>query len=184
MKTGDSISINGTCLTIVTADEHELFVEISPETLSVTSLGALQPGMPVNLERAMKLGDRMGGHLVSGHVDGLGVVVDRTQDGNAILLTIEAPQHVMRYCIPKGSITIDGISMTIHEIRNRTFSLAVIPHTAQVTTLGLKQPGDQVNLESDMIGKYVEKLLGERGHSPPKPAPVIDQEYLQRRGLI
>lgn len=184
VKTGDSISINGTCLTVVVAEEHEFLVEVSPETLSVTSLGSLQSGVPVNLERAMKLGDRLGGHLVSGHVDGLGVIVDRKQDGNAILLTIEAPQDIIHYCVPKGSITIDGISMTINDIRNRTFSLAVIPHTAQVTTLGLKQKGDQVNLESDMIGKYVERLLGERGQAPVKPAPVIDKDYLQKRGLI
>ncbi len=184
VNTGDSISINGVCLTVVQAEEDEFLVEVSPETLSVTSLDTLQPGMPVNLERAMKVNDRLGGHLVSGHVDGIGTVVNRTQDSNAILLTIEAPSHIMRYCITKGSITIDGISMTINEIRNHLFSLAVIPHTAQVTTLGLKQQGDQVNLESDLIGKYVEKLLAERGQAPAKQAPVIDKDYLKKRGLI
>lgn len=184
MNPGASISVNGVCVTVVAVDGQEFAVDISPETLAVTTLGMLEPGIPVNLERAMKLSDRIGGHLVSGHVDGVGVIVARKQMGNALVLTIEAAQELLRYCVPKGSITVDGISMTINEVHDRTFALTVIPHTGTVTTLGLKQEGDRVNLEADLIGKYVERLLQDRGKLPSKPAPVIDQDYLRSRGLI
>ncbi|MEC4668896.1 MAG: riboflavin synthase, partial [Nitrospirota bacterium] len=106
------------------------------------------------------------------------------QEGNAIVLRIEAPKEVLRYCVPKGSITVDGASLTINELNDRSFSVAIIPHTAKMTTLGVKQAGEAVNLEADLIGKYVERLLQERGELPPKPEPVIDREYLQKRGLI
>lgn len=181
---GDSISVNGACLTVVSRGEREFAVDVSTETLSVTSLGQVSAGAPVNLERAMKLHDRIGGHLVSGHVDGVGAVRSRRQDGNTLILTIEAPKEILRYCVPKGSITVDGISLTINELTDRSFGVAIIPHTAKVTTLGLKQPGATVNLESDLIGKYVERLLQERGQLPAKAAPVIDKDYLQKRGLI
>ncbi len=184
LKIGDSVSVNGTCLTVVTKKEKEFAVEVSPETLSVTTLGGLAAGTPVNLERAMKLNERIGGHLVAGHVDGVGTIRSRKQEGNAIVFTIEAPPEILRYCIVKGSITVDGISLTINEVTDRGFSVAIIPHTAKVTTLGLKQVGDTVNLESDLIGKYVERLLQERGQLPSKPTPVIDKDYLQKRGLI
>ncbi|MER3423031.1 MAG: riboflavin synthase, partial [Nitrospiraceae bacterium] len=127
---------------------------------------------------------RIGGHLVAGHVDAMGMIRSRRQEGNTLLLTIEAPKEILRYCIQKGSITVDGISLTINELTDRSFDVAIIPHTAKVTTLGLKQVGDTVNLESDLIGKYVERLLQERGQLPSKPAPVIDRDYLQKRGLI
>lgn len=184
LEIGASVSVNGACLTVVARGEREFSVDISPETLSVTTLGRLTVGMPVNLERAMRINERIGGHLVAGHVDGVGMVRSRQLDGNAVRLTIEAPQELTRYCVPKGSVTIDGISMTVNEVTDRAFSVAVIPHTAKVTTLGLMKEGDQVNLESDLIGKYVERLLQERGHLPPKPAPVINRDYLQKRGLI
>ncbi len=184
LAVGASISVNGACLTVVARNEKDFSTEVSPETLAVTSLGKLAPGSPVNLERAMRLNERIGGHLVAGHVDGVGMIRGRQQDGNAILLTIEAPEEVLRYCVHKGSVTIDGISMTINEVTDRTISISVIPHTAKVTTLGLKQPGDSVNLESDLIGKYVERLLQERGNLPAKPTPVIDRDYLKKRGLI
>jgi riboflavin synthase len=137
----------------------------------------------VNLERAMKLNERIGGHLVAGHVDGVGTIRTRQQDGNAIVYTIEAPETILRYCVVKGSITVDGISLTINELSEKSFSVAIIPHTAKVTNLGLKQAGDHVNLESDLIGKYVERLLQERQHLS-KPTPVIDTDYLKKRGLI
>lgn len=184
LPVGASVSVNGACLTVVSATDREFIVDVSPETLSVTTLGALIAGSPVNLERAMKLNERIGGHLVSGHVDGIGTVRSRRQDSNALYLTIEAPPDILRYCVPKGSITVDGISMTLNEITETTFTLCVIPHTATVTTLGHKQVGDTVNLESDLIGKYVERLLQARGHLPPKPSPVIDVEYLKRKGLL
>ena len=183
LKIGDSVSVNGICLTVVSKTERDFSVEVSPETLSVTTLGNYPVGMPVNLERAMRLNERIGGHLVAGHVDGVGVIRSRQQDANAILLAIEAPQNILRYCVAKGSITVDGISLTINELNEKGFSVAIIPHTAKVTTLGLKQVNDSVNLESDLIGKYVERLLQERSQLP-KPTISIDKDYLQKRGLI
>ena len=183
LKVGDSVSVNGICLTVVSRSERDFSVEVSPETLSITTLGNYPVGMPVNLERAMKLNERIGGHLVAGHVDGVGVIRNRRQDANAIMLTIEAPQQILRYCVVKGSVTVDGISLTINDVNDNGFSVAIIPHTAKVTTLGLKQVNDSVNLESDLIGKYVERLLQERGQLP-KSTISIDTDYLQKRGLI
>ena len=180
---GDSVSVNGTCLTVVSRTERDFVVEVSPETLSVTTLGHLPAGAPVNLERAMKLNERIGGHLVAGHVDGVGTIRSRHQEGNAIFFTVEAPQDILKYCVVKGSITVDGISLTINEVSDHAFSIAIIPHTAKVTTLGLKQVNDTVNLESDLIGKYVERLLQERSQLP-KTTPIIDKDYLLKRGLI
>lgn len=184
LKIGDSVSVNGTCLTVVSRGEREFSVEVSPETLAVTTLGQLTAGAPVNLERAMRLNERLGGHMVAGHVDGIGTILARQPDSNAIILECEAPKEILRYCVPKGSITMDGISLTINQVTDRSFAVAIIPHTAKVTTLGLKQVGDHVNLESDLIGKYVERLLQERGVLPAKPAPAIDLDYLKKRGLI
>jgi len=152
---GASISVNGACLTVVAKNKKEFSVDVSPETIAVTNLGKLTAGSPVNLERAMKLNERIGGHLVAGHVDGTGIIRERRQEGNAIILLVEAPKEILRYCIPKGSITVDGISLTINEVADRSFSVSIIPHTARVTTLGLKQQGDTVNVESGLIGKYV-----------------------------
>ena len=184
LKIGDSVSVNGICLTVVSKGERDFAVEVSPETLSVTTLGLLTAGTPVNLERPMRLNERIGGHLVSGHVDGVGTIRSRHQEGNAIFFTIETPAEILRYCVLKGSITVDGISLTINDVTSHGFSIAIIPHTAKVTTLGLKQVNDPVNLESDLIGKYVERLLQERGQLPQKPAPVVDKDYLLKRGLI
>ena len=181
---GASISVNGACLTVVARTDKDFSVDVSPETLTVTTLGSLSSGTPVNLERAMKLSERIGGHLVSGHVDGVGAIRSRHPDGNALILDLEAPKEILRYCVAKGSITVDGISLTINDVTERSFTVSIIPHTAKVTTLGLKQAGDPVNLESDLIGKYVERLMQERGILPAKPAPVIDTDYLKKRGLI
>ncbi|MFO0773447.1 MAG: riboflavin synthase [Nitrospiraceae bacterium] len=184
LKIGDSISVNGTCLTVVGRGDRDFVLDVSPETLAVTTLGQLAPGAPVNLERAMTMNQRLGGHLVSGHVDGVGTIRNRQPDGNAIVIVIEAPSDVLRYCIVKGSVTVDGISLTINQVTAHGFAVAIIPHTAKVTTLGLKQVGDRVNLESDLIGKYVERLLQDRGTAAPKTPPAIDRDYLQRRGLL
>lgn len=181
---GASINVNGACLTVVKRDDKEFTVDVSPETIAVTNIGKLSTGSPVNLERAMKLNERIGGHLVVGHVDGTGTVRERHQEGNGTVLMVETPPEVLRFCIPKGSITVDGVSLTINEVAGRSFSVMIIPHTAKVTTLGIKQVGDTVNLESDLIGKYVERLLQERGQLPSKPELVIDRDYLQKRGLI
>lgn len=183
LKIGDSVSVNGICLTVVSKGDRDFSVEVSPETLSVTTLGQLLPGTPVNLERPMKLNERIGGHLVAGHVDGVGTIRSRQQEGNAIFFTIEAPPEILRYCVLKGSITVDGISLTINDVTQYGVTIAVIPHTAKVTTLGLKQVNDTVNLEADLIGKYVERLLQERSQLA-KATPVIDKDYLQKRGLL
>jgi len=184
LKVGDSISVAGACLTASQVGDMGFSVDVSTETLNCTTLGAIPVGTPVNLERAMKLNARMGGHLVTGHVDGIGFLRAREQDGNAIQITIEAPEDIIQYCVPKGSITVDGISLTINAVSDRSIAVAIIPHTAKVTTMGLKQIGNTVNLESDLIGKYVERLLQASGALPAKSAPVIDRDYLQKRGLL
>jgi riboflavin synthase len=184
LAVGSSVSVNGACLTVVDVADREFAVELSPETLAATTFQQLAVGTPVNLERSMRLNERIGGHLVSGHVDAVGVIRDRRQNGNAIVLTIEAPKDVLRYCVTKGSITVDGISLTINDVTDRAFTVAIIPHTAKVTTLGLKNPGDGVNLESDLIGKYVERLLQGSGRVSPNPPLVIDPAYLKKRGLL
>jgi riboflavin synthase len=184
LKVGDSVSVAGACLTASHLGDMGFSVDVSTETLNCTTLGTIPVGTPVNLERAMKLNARMGGHLVTGHVDGIGILRAREQDGNAIQLTVEAPEEIIRYCVPKGSITVDGISLTINAVSDRSIAVAIIPHTAKVTTMGLKQIGDMVNLESDLIGKYVERLLQASGTLTAKPAPLIDRDYLQKRGLL
>jgi riboflavin synthase len=184
LHVGDSVSVSGACLTATKIEDQSFFVDVSTETMNCTNFGTIAVGTPLNLERAMKLNARMGGHLVTGHIDGIGTLRAREQDGNAIYLTVEASEDIMRYCVPKGSITIDGISLTINSVTAHSFSVAIIPHTAKVTTIGLKQVGDVVNLESDLIGKYVERLLQTNGTLPPSSVPVIDKDYLQKRGLL
>ncbi len=183
LQLGESVSVSGACLTATEVGETDFAVDVSVETLDVTTLGTLAAGAAVNLERALKLNDRLGGHLVTGHVDGTGILRERTQAGNTLLVTLEVPEPILRYCIPKGSITVDGVSLTINSVSEKGVSVAIIPHTVKVTTLGIKQPGDAVNLESDLIGKYVERLLQNSGKLPEKAAPVIDRDYLQKRGL-
>lgn len=164
VKTGDSIAVNGCCLTALSdpeaMDDGQFIVraDLMPETLRVTTLGDLRVGDPVNLERTLRLSDRLGGHLVQGHVDAIGTVRERKEEGNAIFFKIEAPSSLMRYVIPKGSITVDGISLTVVDEDGSSFRVGIIPHTAAVTTMGVRQPGDHVNLEADVIGKYVERL--------------------------
>jgi riboflavin synthase len=151
---GDSMAVNGCCLTVVEKGEGWFAVDAVDETLSRTNLGALEPGDSVNLERPVRLVDRLGGHLVQGHVDGVGTVVTAAPD-----LRVRAPAAVMRYVVEKGSIAVDGISLTVVAVSEDGFTVAVIPHTAEVTTLGQKGPGQPVNLEVDLVAKYVERLL-------------------------
>jgi riboflavin synthase len=181
LEAGDSITVNGACLTATAVAGSDFTVDVSPETVRLTNLGGLKAGDPVNLERAMRIMDRIGGHLVSGHVEGTGSIRERRQEGNAVILTIEAPSEILKYCIRKGSIAVDGVSLTINDLTERSFSVSVIPHTAEVTTLGLKGTGALVNLESDLIGKYIERLLKGGGSSGEGK---IDREYLQRHGYI
>jgi riboflavin synthase len=151
---GDSISVNGCCLTVVDAGPEWWAADAVQETLTRTNLGTLRPGDRVNLERSVSVGSRLGGHLVQGHVDGVGHITRVAPD-----LEVEAPDSVLRYLVEKGSITVDGVSLTVVSVRESAFTVAVIPHTLAVTTLGLKQPGDPVNLEVDVIAKYAERLL-------------------------
>ena len=165
MKAGDSIAVNGACLTVVEM-RHALFgADVSKETLTKTTLGRLRVGDRVNLERAMRPTDRLGGHLVAGHVDAVGVIRTIERTGEASLFTFDAPPEVSRYLIYKGSIAIDGISLTVNEVQGERFTVTIIPHTARQTTLGLKKSGNPVNLEANMIGKYVEKFVKTRVYS-------------------
>ena len=183
LQVGDSIAISGACMTVVERQDDGFRVDVSPETIKLTTLNLLKAGDPINLERAMRVNARLSGHLVTGHVDAIGTIRDRVQDANAVHLWIEAPREVVRYCVPKGSVTVDGVSLTINEVTGQGFRITIIPHTAQVTTLGLTRPGHTVNLEPDLIGKYVERLLNERRESI-SPEVRIDRDYLTRRGLV
>ncbi|MEE9256064.1 MAG: riboflavin synthase [bacterium] len=158
-KLGDSIAVNGACMTMVELKGSCFEVDVSPESLRLTNLGILRAGDGVNLERALALGDRLGGHMVTGHIDGLGKIRGRREEGDSIWLTVEAPPGVMRYVVFKGSVAVDGISLTVADCDEDSFSISVIPHTSAVTTLTAKKDGAPVNLEADLIGKYVEKLL-------------------------
>lgn len=159
LKLGDSIATNGVCLTVTSFDGSGFTADVMPETLNRSSLGELAPGSPVNLERAMPADGRFGGHIVSGHIDGTGTVQRIYQDGNAIWYDISAPESLMRYIIQKGSVALDGISLTVAKVRQGGFSVSIIPHTQQATNLGSKRVGSTINIENDIIGKYVEKLL-------------------------
>ncbi|MFQ5949306.1 MAG: riboflavin synthase, partial [Nitrospiria bacterium] len=159
LKVGESIAVNGACLTATDITPSGFSVDVSPETVRMTNLGDLKSGEAVNLERAMRLTDRLNGHLVSGHIDGTGFIRERHEEGNAVVLWVEVPPEILKVAIRKGSITIDGVSLTINDLTERGITVSIIPHTAQVTTLGKKEVGTAVNLESDLIGKYVERLL-------------------------
>lgn len=166
---GASIACNGSCLTIVEIGKANgkgaLFtVEVSNETLARTTLGAWQPGRRINLERALTLGDELGGHLVYGHVDGVGTIVSTTPEGGSMRFVFEAPPELARFVASKGSVAIDGISLTVNEVEGNRFGVNIIPHTQAVTTLGQAKPGQRVNLEVDMLARYVQRLL-EHGRS-------------------
>ena len=158
-RVGDSISVNGVCLTVVEDDGSGLAFDLSPETLSRTALDRLREGSPVNLERPVTLATRLGGHLVQGHVDGVGTVVAVEANDGGADVTIEAPAEVGRYLVEKGSVGVDGVSLTVASQDGNRFTVALIPHTLEVTTLGRAEPGDPVNLEVDVIAKYVERLV-------------------------
>lgn len=159
VRIGDSIAINGVCLTVTEFDSEYFVADVMAETLEKTNLRELTSGQRVNLERAVRLGDRMGGHLVQGHVDGVGTIVEQQKLDIATIIRIKTTAEVLAYVVKKGSVAIDGISLTVIETGADSFAVSLIPHTAAMTTLGFKKPGDTVNLESDIIGRYVEKLL-------------------------
>lgn len=156
---GDSIAVNGCCLTVVSVDEETIAFEAGPETLARTSLGQLQVGDHLNLETSLKVGDDLGGHLVTGHIDAVGTVADRQDDEEWSTVWIQVPGELMRQMASKGSVAVDGVSLTLVDCEDDRFSVALIPHTLQVTTLGSRQVGDRVNLETDVLAKYVERQL-------------------------
>lgn len=176
-QVGDSIATNGVCLTVTRMDEGGFAADVMPETVERTALKRLQPGSPVNLERALTLSSRLGGHLVAGHVDATGRIAARREDDTALWLEIEAEPAVLRYVVEKGSIAIDGVSLTVARVGERSFSVSLIPHTQGVTTLHERRVGDRVNLENDMLVKYVEKLMGRA------PQGGLTLDFLRENGF-
>ncbi|NED84190.1 riboflavin synthase [Streptomyces sp. SID11233] len=169
-KHGDSIAVNGVCLTVVDHGGQEFTADVMAETLNRSSLGALRAGSRVNLERPMAVGGRLGGHIVQGHVDGTGHIVERKASENWEIVKVSLPAELTRYVVEKGSITVDGVSLTVVDAGTDYFTISLIPTTLALTTLGHKEPGDPVNLEVDVIAKYVERLLGHRAQEPEEPA--------------
>ena len=186
-KIGDSISVSGACLTVVKLEGKRFEVDVSPETLGKTTFGNVKMGDRVNLERALRLSDRIDGHLVSGHIDGMGTLQHREPIGNAIVVTIGASTALTRYLIAKGSVAVDGISLTINSSGDNEFAVSIIPHTAKITTIGIKRIGDHVNIETDMIGKYVERFLTRPGleeNEEMTGKSGIDMDFLAKTGFI
>jgi riboflavin synthase len=183
---GDSIAVNGACLTVVTLHGSVFEADLSPETLQRTTFGDCPIGTRLNLERALRLSDRLDGHLVSGHIDGIGQIRQVTQTANVIVITIAVPPGLTRYMIPKGSVALDGVSLTINRCLADAIEVSIIPHTAHLATIGAKKSGDRVNVETDMIGKYVERLLG-GGSSPGTGSDGkagIDMALLAKSGFL
>jgi riboflavin synthase len=182
VRLGDSIAVNGVCLTVVGFSSQHFTADVMAETLHKTALAKLSRGSKVNLERALQLSTRLGGHLVSGHIDGVGKILRSYPQGIARVPEISAPPEVLKLIVPKGSVAIDGISLTVVEVTEEFFSVSLIPHTFKETTLGLKGPGDQVNLENDMIGKYVHHFLHPKAETPK--AKSVDLDFLSKHGFV
>ncbi len=186
-KIGDSIAVNGACLTAVGLDKHGFKVDMAPETVERTTFKHLVSGSRVNIERALKLSDRIDGHLVSGHIDGTGTIAFLTRKSNAVIIKIEVLPELGADMIEKGSVAIEGISLTINKCSDKDFEVSIIPHTADITTIGLKRVGDKVNIETDMIGKYVKKILRgsfSKNDALPKGQKDISMELLARNGFL
>ncbi|SDP64186.1 riboflavin synthase [Selenomonas ruminantium] len=177
---GDSIAVNGVCLTVTHFDRSSFTADVMPETVRRTSLAELKKGSPVNLERALTLASRLGGHIVSGHIDGTGEIVKFTDEGNAILMTVNAESGLLRYIVEKGSVALDGISLTVASVTDHDFTVSLIPHTREVTNLGSKKLGSPINIETDVLGKYVEKMLG-GSKAPAKSTMTLD--FLRENGF-
>jgi riboflavin synthase len=178
---GDSIAVNGICLTVVEHGTDYFVADVMPETMRMTSLAGLKASSPVNLERALRLADRLGGHIVSGHIDGTGEIINCVAEDNAIWITIKAPENIMRYIIYKGSVALDGISLTVASVAKDSFKVSIIPHTGVATTLGVKHVGDVVNIECDEVAKYIEKFLVSSKEQKDKKDISID--FLKQNGF-
>lgn len=174
---GDSIAVSGVCLTVISLEERGFSADVSNETLALTTLGQLGRADPVNLEKALRLADRLGGHLVSGHVDGLGRILSITPDGRSQRWTFEVPPALARYIVGKGSVCIDGTSLTVNEISGTRFGVNLIPHTVEHTAFKARRPGDAVNIEVDLVARYIERLVGTQGGGG------ITADFLQRHGF-
>lgn len=183
VRIGDSIAVNGTCLTVTEHTDKSFSADVMPESVRKTSLRELKTGSPVNLERALQLSSRLGGHIVSGHIDGTGEILNKKPEDNAIIVTIGAGRELLRYIVKKGSVAIDGISLTVVDADNEKFSVSLIPHTASITTIGQKRNGAAVNIETDIIGKYIEKLLSLSDDSRPAAVSGIDTDFLRSNGF-
>lgn len=183
-RIGDSIAVNGACLTVVALEKRGFVADVSPETLSKTTFGNARRGQPVNLERALRLSDRLDGHLVSGHVDGTARLVKRESAANALIFNFSAPETLTRYMIDKGSVAVDGVSLTINQCGSEGFSVSIIPHTARITTLGKWNEGDRVNIETDMIGKYVARFVHPEQEGIKKTEKGVSWELLAKSGFI
>lgn len=186
VQLGDSICVNGICLTVTSFDARHFTADVMPETIRRTSLAELKKGSPVNLERALTLASRLGGHIVSGHIDGTGEVLSLKQEGNAVLLNIQATSALLRYIVEKGSVAIDGISLTVAAVGDSDFTVSLIPHTREVTNLRAKRAGSRLNIETDIIGKYVEKLMAAKDAgqtAAPEAAGGITPAFLARYGF-
>lgn len=178
---GDSIAVNGVCLTVTSFDKNHFTADVMPETIRRTSLAELKKGSPVNLERALTLSSRLGGHIVSGHIDGTGEILSFKEEGNAILMKIAAGSELLRYIVEKGSVALDGISLTVAAVTNKDFTVSLIPHTREVTNLGSKKAGSTINIETDVLGKYVEKMLA--GSEGQKNAGGLSRAFLLENGF-
>lgn len=185
-KIGDSIAVNGACLTVVALSSARFDADISPETIDRTTLKHAKTGDRVNLERALTLSGRLDGHLVSGHIDGTATITHKTRKGNTILIGFAVSSDLGRHMIPKGSVAVDGISLTINACDANSFEVGIIPHTAEMTTIGMKTVGDEVNIETDMIGKYVEKFLAGREKDGPgkNGKNAVNMDFLLKTGFI
>lgn len=182
-RIGDSIAVNGACLTAVRIERHRFEIDLSPESLNTTTFRDARTGDRVNLERALRLSDRLDGHLVAGHVDGIGEIQARERLDNALLIRVAVPPGLSRYMIHKGSVALDGVSLTINRCDDHSLDVSIIPHTAGLTTIGFKPVGSKVNIETDLIGKYVERFTSSaRGEA--QPASAVDRDFLIKTGFL
>ncbi len=184
VKLGDSIAVNGVCLTVTEFSSASFVADVMPETMKRSNLGSLGPGARVNLERALRLSDRLGGHIVSGHIDGMGQIIGKKQDDNAIWISIEAPPAILRYIIEKGSVAIDGISLTVAYVDDHSFKVSIIPHTQDETTLVGLKVGTKVNLENDLTAKYIEKFLFFNKEEKKNEKSSLTMNLLEENGFL